>query len=345
MLGLRVDLLTDMGAYLQLLTPGIAAAGSLHVPRDLQVRDALVPLHRRVHQQDAHRRLPRRRAAGGDLRDRAGGRRPGRRARARPDRAAPPELDRARRVPVHHGVRARRTTPGTTRRPPTGRWRCSTTTGCAPSRPDVASPATPCSWASASRRTPRCAASRRPAGSARRATSPAAGSGPPCGSLPVGEGRGGGRYVAARPGARHHVQPDHRRRPGPAVRRRRGHRQRHGVGAVGAGHLRLPVAGRRRHRGAPRRRGRRGEGEGARRAPAGGERRRPRVRGRHLPGEGHALGHQDDPGARLRLLHLALDGARQRRHPARPTTWSTPRRSPTRTAPTCAPSRSTPRPA
>ena len=43
----------------------------VHVQRDLQVPGLPVHLHERVHHQDAHRRLPRRRAAGGHVRHRA----------------------------------------------------------------------------------------------------------------------------------------------------------------------------------------------------------------------------------------------------------------------------------
>ena len=50
---------------------GRAAARRVHVPRHLQDGRVLVPLHRRVHHQDADRRLPRRRPARGDVRDRA----------------------------------------------------------------------------------------------------------------------------------------------------------------------------------------------------------------------------------------------------------------------------------
>ena len=50
---------------------GRADPRRVHVQRDLQDPGLPVHLHERVHHQDAHRRLPRRRAAGGDVRDRA----------------------------------------------------------------------------------------------------------------------------------------------------------------------------------------------------------------------------------------------------------------------------------
>ncbi len=68
------------------------------------------------------------------------------------------------------------TTQATTRRPPTRRWSCSGTTPFAPSRPPGGPRTTRFSWASASRPTPRCAASPRPGSSARSSTAPAAGS-------------------------------------------------------------------------------------------------------------------------------------------------------------------------
>ena len=83
-----------------------AAARRVHVQRDLQDGRLLVQVHRRVHHQDAHRRLPGRGAAGGDLRHRARHGRPGRRARHGPAGAAEAELDHARGVPVHHDRRA-----------------------------------------------------------------------------------------------------------------------------------------------------------------------------------------------------------------------------------------------
>ena len=78
----------------------------VHVQLDLQVPGLPVRLHERVHHQDPHRRLPRRRPAGGDVRHRADHGRARGRAGPRAAGAARAELDQARGVPVHHGVRA-----------------------------------------------------------------------------------------------------------------------------------------------------------------------------------------------------------------------------------------------
>ena len=160
-LGLKVDLLADMGAYLQIITPGTPAARHVHVLGHLQDGGARLHLHRRLHQQDADRRLPRRRPPGGDVRHRAHRRRAGGRARHRADGVAHEELDQARGVPLHADRGAHLRHRATTRRPPRGPSSCSATTSCAPSRRRVASPATRSSSASASRRSPRCAASHR----------------------------------------------------------------------------------------------------------------------------------------------------------------------------------------
>ena len=111
-----------------------------------------------LHQQDLDRRLPRRRPARGDVRHRADDGRARRRARRRPAGDPREELDQARGVPVHHGRRAGATTPATTRRRRPRPRSCSGTTSCAPSRSSAATPVTRSSSASASRRSPRCAA-------------------------------------------------------------------------------------------------------------------------------------------------------------------------------------------
>ena len=160
--GLKVDLLADMGAYLGLVTPGDPDPRRLHVQRHLQVPGVPLRLHQRLHQHDLDRRLPRRRAAGGDVRHRADDGRARRRARRRPAGDARAELDQARGVPVHHGVRADATTPATTRRRPR---KAKELFGYDELRAEQAAapraPATRCSSASASRRTPRCAGWRR----------------------------------------------------------------------------------------------------------------------------------------------------------------------------------------
>jgi len=93
--GLSVDLLADMGAYLMLVTPGVPQ-------QHLQDGRPVLPLYRHIHDQDADRRLPRRRPPRGHLRHRAHDGRTGQRAGYRATRAAGPELDQARGVPVHH---------------------------------------------------------------------------------------------------------------------------------------------------------------------------------------------------------------------------------------------------
>ena len=74
-----------------------------------------------LHQHRAGRRLPRRRAAGGDLPDRAGHRQGGARARHRPGRDPAEELREARPVPLPDAGRGATTTPATTTR----RWTSS----------------------------------------------------------------------------------------------------------------------------------------------------------------------------------------------------------------------------
>ena len=69
--GLSVDLLADMGAYLMLVTPGVPLLGAFMYHAIYKMDALLVPVHRRVHHQDADRRLPRRRPAGGHVRHRA----------------------------------------------------------------------------------------------------------------------------------------------------------------------------------------------------------------------------------------------------------------------------------
>ena len=60
--GLSVDLLADMGAYLMLVTPGVPLLGAFMFPAIYKMDAYSFTLHRGVHHQDAHRRLPRRRA-------------------------------------------------------------------------------------------------------------------------------------------------------------------------------------------------------------------------------------------------------------------------------------------
>ena len=97
----RVRLLADMGAYLQLVTPGIPAArapsctaGSTTSPPT----PSCAPVG--VHDQDPDRRLPGGGPARGDLRHRAGHGRPGPPDRRRPGRDPAAQLRAARPVPL-----------------------------------------------------------------------------------------------------------------------------------------------------------------------------------------------------------------------------------------------------
>ena len=70
---IRIRLLGDMGAYLQLVTPGIPLLGRVPVRRRLRPAGGLrLQLHLGVHHDDPDRRLSRRRPPRGDLRHRAG---------------------------------------------------------------------------------------------------------------------------------------------------------------------------------------------------------------------------------------------------------------------------------
>ena len=69
---LRVRLVGDMGAYLQLVTPGHPAARGVPLRRRVRPAGGLrLRVHIGVHDDDADRRLPRRRPSGGDVRHRA----------------------------------------------------------------------------------------------------------------------------------------------------------------------------------------------------------------------------------------------------------------------------------
>ena len=67
----RVHLLADMGAYLQLVTPGIPLLGAFLYTGVYDIPALLVHLYRRLHQLDAHRRVPWCGASRGDVRHRA----------------------------------------------------------------------------------------------------------------------------------------------------------------------------------------------------------------------------------------------------------------------------------
>ena len=112
----------------------------------------------------------------------------------------------------------------------------------------------------------------------------------------------------------------------------------------GAGHLRLAFAGRRGDRGVEcgPRGGRQGQAD--RRAHAGGQRGRPRVRERRVQRQGRPRHRQDHPGHRLRGVRRRTTCPTASSPTWTPTRRSTRWRSRSRTARTCARSTSTPRP-
>ena len=73
-LGLKVELLANMGAYLQLLTPGIPLLGQTMFNGIYKMDAYDFTLHRRLHHHHSDRRLPRCGPPRGDLRHRANGR-------------------------------------------------------------------------------------------------------------------------------------------------------------------------------------------------------------------------------------------------------------------------------
>ena len=205
--------------------------------------------------------------------------------------------------------------------------------------------ATRSSSASASRRSPRCAASR----PSRVLGSLDYGAGgwehASVRMLPTGKVEVVTGASRARPGPRDGVQPDRRRPARRAVRGRRGPARRHPGRAQGPGHLRLALAGRRR----------RGAGQGRRQGDREGQ------ADRGAPARGHRSTTSSSPAAGSRsraptrawrsaevalatfAAHNLPDGhgaAHRRRGDVRPG-----RTSPSRTARTCARWRSTPRPA
>ena len=99
----RTKLTAAMGAYLQLVTPGMPLLGAWLYAGCYDVRGLQLRVHRRLHEHGADRRVPRRGAAGGDVRDRARRRRARAQARQGPGRGPAAELHP--RVP---GARSRR---------------------------------------------------------------------------------------------------------------------------------------------------------------------------------------------------------------------------------------------
>ena len=175
--GVRVRLTAAMGAYLQLVTPGDPAARRVDLRRRLRHPRLRVRVHRRLHEHDADRRLPRRRPPRGDLRDRAHGRRARPRASARTrSRSAGSTSSRSSRTRSPRASRSTRatTTPTLDRALELAgydalRARAGRAAGAT---------ATRSSSGSASRPTTRCAGSRPRGSSARSATARAAGTRP-----------------------------------------------------------------------------------------------------------------------------------------------------------------------
>ena len=331
------------GRLLRPVHGGDPGVRRVHRPGHLQVPGLRGCLHRRLHEQDPDRRLPRRRTPGGHLRDRAHRRRARRRARPRPDGAARAELDQERRVPVHQR-----------RRPDLrlGQLRGRHREGLALFDYDGL---------------------RREQEQRREANDPVQlGIGistftEMCGLAPsrllgaLGAGAGGWEHAAirmlatgkvevvtgssaARAGARDGVEPDRGRPARRAVRRHRGAARRHPGLAEGPGHLRVAVAAGRRHgRGQVRGEGGR-QGQDGRGAPAGGVRGRPRVHQRPVRGQGHRQG-RDDPGGRAARRSRRTTSPRASSRRWTRSTPSTRRTSRSRTARTWPRSRSTPRPA
>ena len=120
-LGLKLRLIADIGAYNMLLTAAIPTLTMLMANAHLRHPGHPHDAHRGLHQQDADRRLSRRRPSRGDLLRRA---RDGH-ARARAEdgsgRAPPEELHPAGPVSVRRRRWARSTTRATTRRRSTSR--------------------------------------------------------------------------------------------------------------------------------------------------------------------------------------------------------------------------------
>ena len=264
-----------MGAYLQLVTPGIPLLGAWIYNGPYDIPNYSRHLHRRLHEHDADRRVPRSRPARGDLRHRANDGRAGRRARHGPARASAQELHLRvpgpDRVGPHHRLgrlprvarQARRDArPGRFREGAGGqaeeRRRKAARHRLLDVQRDVRAGAV-----AHPRRHPVC---RRRLGQ-RHDPLPAA---------RLGAGRD--RDVAARAGPRDVVGAD-RRRPARRRRgRRRGPARRHRRLAARDGHVRKPIALRRGRRARARERQDRRQGARDRRPPARGLRRRPRVR-------------------------------------------------------------------
>ena len=345
MTGLDVKLMADMGAYLGLVTPGVPMLGAFMFNAIYKIPALPVRLHRRLHHQDA-RPTPTAAPAGPRPRSRI--------ERIMDELAVElgmepmelrkQELDQARGVPVHH----RR---GLTY--DTGNYEAATDQamemfdydGLRRSRRSGRERGDPCSSASASRRSPRCAGWRRPGCSARWTTAPAAGRPRRSGCCPPARSRCVTGTSAARPGPRDGVQPD-RRRPA----RRAASTTSRSCTATPSRRLRVSTpTGRARWRSAaspssrpPRRSIEKAKPIAAHMLEASEDDLE--FADGALLGQGHRRGRGtiQDVALAVFAAHDLPDGvepdldARRRR--------STRRTSPSRTAPTCARSRSTPRP-
>ena len=113
--GFKVHLDADLGAYISLVGGGIPVLGAFMFNAIYKFPAYRFECQTVLTEHHLDRRLPRRRPAGGDVRDRADDGRAGRGGRRGPARDPRAQLDHARGVPVHHGGRASSTTPATTR--------------------------------------------------------------------------------------------------------------------------------------------------------------------------------------------------------------------------------------
>ena len=310
-LGLKVDLLADMGAYLQIITPGHPAARHVHVLRHLQDGGARLHLHRRLHDKtptDAYRGAGRPEATYAierivdevaaelgmepmELRQKnwiTHEEFPYTQIAGLTYDSGNYEAATARALELfgYDELRAEQTGPPRGRRPGAARHRHLDV------HRDVRARAVA---------HPRRAQVRRGRLGALHDPRPA-----------HREDRAHHRYVAARSGPRDRVEPDRERHHRGARGGHRGRPRRHRTRAVRHGHLRLAVAGRRRPGDQAGRRAARREGAAHRRAPARGEPGRHRVLRRHVLGQGRPGEVHDDPGGRVRGLHGAQPARRHR---------------------------------
>ena len=331
--GLQVDLLANMGAYLA-SSRRASRSSALHVPRHLQVR-GVTELHRRVHQQDADRRLP--------------GRRP---ARRRPSSSSGSWTSWRTELGMDPIEVRRRNWIAHDEFPFPRVAGLSTTPGNYEAATDKAMELLGYDELRAEQ------AARPRAGDPVQLGIGVSTYTEMCGLAPsrwlgaAGYGAGGweardrpgaahgkvevSRHVPARPGPRDDV----RARSSPTRWACRSTTSRsctatRGGPPMGPGHLRLAVAGGRRHRHGQGVREGHGEGQAAGRAPARVRPGRPRVRGRAFTVKGHAGVGQDDPGVAFAAF-AAHTCPRASSRISTPTPRSTRPRSRSRTARTSA---------